>query len=106
MVRVKERYLLVKILYPDGLGSRSDVPDVVLVNQPTTDELNSATLIKGIRAEVASLFGDYGSGSIEGGNLSGVQVLFRRYLDLHPTNLAILLSACMGRAHIYEFGTC
>ncbi|KAL7627713.1 RNA-binding protein pop5 [Parahypoxylon ruwenzoriense] len=69
MVRIKERYLLVKILYPNELGTRPDIPDVVLVNQPTTDQLNPALLLRGIRAEVANLFGDYGSGAIEGGNL-------------------------------------
>lgn len=71
MVRIKERYLLVKILYPNELGGRSDIPDVVVINQPTTDQLNPAGLLRGIRAEVASLFGDYGSGLIEGGNLGG-----------------------------------
>ncbi|XXG98231.1 hypothetical protein Hte_004554 [Hypoxylon texense] len=70
MVRIKERYLLVKIIYPNELGSRPDVPDVVVLNQPTTDQLNPAALLRGLRAEVASLFGDYGSGAIEGGNLS------------------------------------
>ncbi|KAI0889233.1 Rpp14 family protein [Annulohypoxylon maeteangense] len=69
MVRIKERYLLVKILYPNELGSRPDLPDVVVINQPTTDQLNSAALLRGIRAEVTNLFGDYGSGAIEGGNL-------------------------------------
>ncbi|KAI1386681.1 Rpp14/Pop5 family-domain-containing protein [Hypoxylon trugodes] len=69
MVRIKERYLLVKILYPNELGNHSDLPDVVVVNQPTTDQLTPAALLRGIRTEVASLFGDYGSGAIEGGNL-------------------------------------
>ncbi|KAI1208382.1 Rpp14 family protein [Annulohypoxylon truncatum] len=40
-----------------------------VINQPTTDQLNQASLLRGIRAEVANLFGDYGSGAIEGGNL-------------------------------------
>ncbi|XDG09274.1 hypothetical protein ABKA04_008889 [Annulohypoxylon sp. FPYF3050] len=69
MVRIKERYLLVKILYPNELGSRPDLPDVVVINQPTTDQLNQAALLRGIRAEVANLFGDYGSGAMEGGSL-------------------------------------
>ncbi|KAI1481882.1 hypothetical protein K445DRAFT_25434 [Daldinia sp. EC12] len=69
MVRIKERYLLVKILYPNELGNRSDLPDVVVINQPTTDQLNPAGILRAIRAEVANLFGDYGSGLIEGGNL-------------------------------------
>lgn len=75
MVRIKERYFLVKILYPGDLGSRPDIPDVVVLNQPTTDQLNPGALLRGIRAEVASLFGDYGSGAIEGGGLSGELVL-------------------------------
>ncbi|KAI1759659.1 Rpp14 family protein [Hypoxylon sp. FL1150] len=70
MVRIKERYLLVKILYPEELGTRPDVPDVVLLNQPTSDQLHPGALLRGIRDEVASLFGDYGSGAIEGGSLS------------------------------------
>lgn len=69
MVRIKERYLLVKILYPNELGSRPDLPDVVVINQPTTDQLNQAALLRGIRTEVANLFGDYGSGAMEGGSL-------------------------------------
>ncbi|OTB06519.1 hypothetical protein M426DRAFT_29458, partial [Hypoxylon sp. CI-4A] len=64
MVRIKERYLLVKILYPHDLGSRSELPDVVVINQPTTDQLNASALLRAIRAEVASLFGDYGSGAL------------------------------------------
>ena len=71
MVRIKERYLLVNILYPADVGSRPNLPDVVVINQPTTDQLTPVVLLRGIRAEVANLFGDYGSGAIEGGSLSG-----------------------------------
>ncbi|KAI5921550.1 ribonuclease P/MRP protein subunit [Camillea tinctor] len=70
MVRIKERYLLVNILYPTEIGTRPNVPDVVVINQPTTDQLTPVVLLRGIRAEVANLFGDYGSGAIEGGSLS------------------------------------
>ncbi|KAI5868399.1 Rpp14 family protein [Durotheca rogersii] len=70
MVRIKERYLLVKILYPNEIGTRPDLPDLVLVNQPTTDQLTPALLLRTIRAEVASLFGDYGAGAIEAGSLT------------------------------------
>ncbi|KAI1093050.1 Rpp14 family protein [Rostrohypoxylon terebratum] len=83
MVRIKERYLLVKILYPDELGSRPDLPDVVVINQPTTDKLNQAALLRGIREEVANLFGDYGSGAMEGGSLG------LKYLS-HATSTFIL----------------
>ncbi|GAW18598.1 hypothetical protein ANO14919_080760 [Xylariales sp. No.14919] len=70
MVRIKERYLLVNILYPGELGTRADLPDVVVLNQPTSDELTHSTLLRAIRAEVASLFGDYGMGALEGGGLA------------------------------------
>lgn len=71
MVRIKERYLLVNILYPTELGTRANLPDVVVLNQPTTDELTPIVLLRAIRTEVAALFGDYGSGALEGGGFSG-----------------------------------
>lgn len=66
MVRVKNRYLLVNILYPDSTGSRSSekVPDLVEFNHPTTDDLTPQVLLKGIRSHIAELFGDYGSGAV------------------------------------------
>lgn len=85
MVRIKERYLLVKILYPNELGSHSDLPDVVVINQPTTDQLNPAGLLRGIRAEVANLFGDYGSGTVEGGSLAGESTVLSPHRNLYET---------------------
>ncbi|RYC58666.1 hypothetical protein CHU98_g7540 [Xylaria longipes] len=75
MVRIKERYLLVNILYPTELGTRANLPDVVVLNQPTADELTPVALLRAIRAEVAALFGDYGSGALEGGGFSGMSYL-------------------------------
>ena len=72
MVRIKERYLLVNILYPGELGTKAaDVPDLVVLNQPTTDALTPPALLRGIRAEITALFGDYGSGMTDGGKLVG-----------------------------------
>ena len=73
MVRIKERYLLVNILYPGELGTNkvADVPDLVVLNQPTTDALTPPALLRGIRAEITTLFGDYGSGMTDGGKLVG-----------------------------------
>ena len=67
MVRVKERYLLVNILYPEGAHAQANetIPDFVAYNQPTTDSLSHSGLAKAIRAEVATLFGDYGAGAVE-----------------------------------------
>ncbi|TVY65721.1 Ribonuclease P/MRP protein subunit POP5 [Lachnellula suecica] len=66
MVRVKNRYLLVNVLYPEieKSGSKTSVPDVVTFHQPTTNALKPQALLRGIKAEVAELFGDYGSGAI------------------------------------------
>ncbi|KFY75035.1 hypothetical protein V499_04957 [Pseudogymnoascus sp. VKM F-103] len=67
MVRLKNRYLLVNILYPEATAlPSSKVPDVVAFNQPTTDDLTPQLLIKAIREAVLELFGDYGSGAIAG----------------------------------------
>ena len=79
MVRIKERYLLVNILYPTELGTRANLPDVVVLNQPTSDELTPVALLRAIRAEVAALFGDYGSGALEGGGFSGKSSLYSLY---------------------------
>lgn len=65
MVRIKNRYLLVNILYPEleKGQAKANVPDVVAFNQPTNDALTVQALLKGIRAAVSDLFGDYGSGA-------------------------------------------
>jgi ribonuclease P/MRP protein subunit POP5 len=70
MVRFKERYLLVNIVYPEGAASKpkktdNPVPDILAYNQPTTDNLLGPSLLRAIRAQVASLFGDYGSGAVD-----------------------------------------
>jgi ribonuclease P/MRP protein subunit POP5 len=68
MVRLKNRYLLVNILYPElgrkQLEGRKKIPDVVEFNQPTTDAFTAGALLKGLKAEIANLFGDYGSGAV------------------------------------------
>jgi len=66
MVRLKNRYLLVNILYPELETSqkKANIPDVVAFNQPTSDEMTPGALLKKIQAEVVNLFGDYGAGAI------------------------------------------
>ncbi|KAK4227633.1 hypothetical protein QBC38DRAFT_188163 [Podospora fimiseda] len=70
MVRLKDRYLLVHIIYPDTPSGQqqqqpaSSIPDVLLYNQPTSDALKPQFLLKAIRDEVAALFGDSGSGAV------------------------------------------
>lgn len=71
MVRIKERYLLVNILYPpDTDSSAASVPDFVSQHRPTLDKVTPQALVKGIKAEVGLLFGDFGLGAFEG-TLSG-----------------------------------
>ena len=68
MVRVKERYLLVNILYPPE--ANGNVPESVVQHRPTTERVTPPMLLKAIKAEVALMFGDYGAGAFEM-NLSG-----------------------------------
>ncbi|KAF3767783.1 hypothetical protein M406DRAFT_224415, partial [Cryphonectria parasitica EP155] len=67
MVRVKERYLLINILYPEGARdpSRSNLPDILIYNQPTTDAFTARTFMHAIKAEITTFFGDYGAGAVE-----------------------------------------
>lgn len=79
MVRIKNRYLLVNILYPElekNTGSKEKLPDVVVFNQPTVDALTSRALLRGIQLEVANLFGDYGSGAVAD-SIAGLFFFFR-----------------------------
>ncbi len=67
MVRLKNRYLLVNILYPEATTLPSPgVPDIVAFNQPTTDELKPQLMLKALRDTILELFGDYGSGAVAG----------------------------------------
>ena len=71
MVRVKERYLLVNILYPrdgttDNKGSNGkEEPHFVAVRRPTQSDLTPQLLLRGIKSEAQALFGDCGAGAVE-----------------------------------------
>jgi ribonuclease P/MRP protein subunit POP5 len=106
MVRLKNRYLLVNILYP-GLDNRPvdpKVPDVVVFNQPTTDSLTPHALVKGIKAEASNLFGDHGAGAIAesiAGKCASVEkggVLMR--WQSNTCHLLLRRSSYESRAHI------
>ena len=68
MVRLKHRYLLVNILYPEpsSISKDKNVPYTVQFHQPTSDALTPQLLVRMVRDGVAELFGDYGSGVIAG----------------------------------------
>ncbi|GES60139.1 rpp14 family [Aspergillus terreus] len=83
MVRLKHRYLLVDILYPDpstwpsapNPTSHSTTPHLQ-IHSPTSDALTPSLLAKLIRDEVAALFGDWGIGRLGGVGAGGVSVKY------------------------------
>lgn len=81
MVRIKERYLLVNIVYPPDVAkiSKARVPGLVAQHQPTIEKLTPQALVRAIRAEVSLLYGDFGAGALEG-NLSGEFVIQGQHL--------------------------
>jgi len=73
MVRLKHRYLLVNILYPEDKQPTSqpvrpsasgDVPQTVHFRRPSDDRVDNKMLMRILRDGVAELFGDYGSGMV------------------------------------------
>ncbi|RMX88470.1 hypothetical protein D0869_01601 [Hortaea werneckii] len=75
MVRLKHRYLLVNILYPDPKTTNvriatetadQNAPYSLQFRQPSSQQLNIKILLRIIRDGVAELFGDYGSGKVAG----------------------------------------
>lgn len=111
MVRIKERYLLVNILYPPNPSKTTtgNLPDLVFQHQPTVEKLTPQALLKGLRAEIAALYGDYGSGALEGNLLgtlvthaleerhllSSSQIPVPRYVYLYPQVLKGALPTAM-----------
>ncbi|KAK5674568.1 RNA-binding protein pop5 [Elasticomyces elasticus] len=74
MVRIKHRYLLINILYPDPKSPSGrpatqpgdEVPYTVQFQRPSPDRMDGGVLTRLIRDGVAELFGDYGSGKVAG----------------------------------------
>ena len=74
MVRLKHRYLLAHVLYPDAVNdpssklvkNASEAPYTIQFHRPSSDRLDGRLLMQMIRNGVAELFGDYGSGMIAG----------------------------------------
>jgi ribonuclease P/MRP protein subunit POP5 len=78
MVRIKNRYLLVNILYPELSTLASKTPDLIAFNAPTTSELTSHLLLKAIRDAILELFGDYGAGAVASSLMSMYYLYGRR----------------------------
>ena len=129
MVRLKHRYLLVNILYPDSdtltkpTARDGQVPNVVSFRRPSSDKLNAQLLARIIRDGVAELFGDYGSGMIAS-SLVGKSIYVnsargKRTRELicssevsvsghfygHCSSFARTLSSCVGRSEFRHSST-
>ena len=67
MVRIKNRYLLVNILYPDDSTNKphlsaTPVPAVVQFHKPSPNFLTPGLLAQGIRDQVELMYGEFGAG--------------------------------------------
>lgn len=92
MVRLKNRYLLLDILYPDPSTwpstkqpstSTSSSPQLA-IHAPTSDALTPGLLAKMVREEVSEMYGDWGIGRLGGasaGGLQGMHFLFALLLS-------------------------
>ncbi len=83
MVRLKHRYLLINVLYPDSKSAHlklvedtdDEVPFSLQFRQPSSDQLTVHILLRIIRQGVEELFGDYGSGKVSGSLQSTIHYL-------------------------------
>jgi ribonuclease P/MRP protein subunit POP5 len=80
MVRLKNRYLLLDILYPDSSTwpstktvSAGPHAAQLAIHAPTSDALTPGLLAKMIREEVGEMYGDWGVGKLGGASATGVQ---------------------------------
>lgn len=91
MVRIKHRYLLLNILYPDPPTSQhtsqippptqSTLPDIVQFHQPTPDDITPQILARAIKDQIAQLYGDYGVGVTADGLMSEFIYLLEQWKD-------------------------
>lgn len=87
MVRLKNRYLLIDILYPDPATWPSTTPKStststsaqLAIHSPTSDALTPGLLAKMIREEVSELYGDCGVGKLGGASAGGINGRFNLY---------------------------
>jgi len=85
MVRIKNRYLLVNILYPDPpdqnknssakpSGTIQSLPAIIQFHRPTPDDLTPNLFTRALKEQIALLYGDYGVGVTSSG-LTGTNLL-------------------------------
>jgi ribonuclease P/MRP protein subunit POP5 len=83
MVRLKNRYLLIDIIYPDPAtwpSAKSDPKNTkptpttaqLAIHSPTSDALTPGLLAKMVREQVSDLYGDWGVGKLGGVSAGGI----------------------------------
>lgn len=73
MVRIKNRYLLLNILYPGSHTTSKTTPPTALSSQaPTPDYIDAGRFLAHVRYHISLLFGDFGLGA----SLSALKVVY------------------------------
>lgn len=100
MVRIKHRYLLAHILYPDPADPKaqpprkfieSALPDVVQFHRPSPDDLTPQLLARTIRDQVLLLYGDYGLGLVSSSLKSNLQFppVLRSFINARRSHVSL-----------------
>jgi ribonuclease P/MRP protein subunit POP5 len=88
MVRLKSRYLLIDILYPDPKTwptttiAKPSNP-TLSIHSPTSDTLTPGFLAKMVRETVSDLYGDWGVGKLGGASAGGLNSMWLPNLSPH-----------------------
>ena len=98
MVRLKNRYLLVHILYPEPqeatakIAASNALPDVVQFRRPSPEDLSAQVLARAIKEHVSQLYGDYGAG-VTSGRLVGMSSHVLAILRFDCNTMADIVSS-------------
>ncbi|KAL8940452.1 MAG: hypothetical protein Q9216_002822 [Gyalolechia sp. 2 TL-2023] len=107
MVRIKHRYLLVNILYPEppATGHGRDkarpiltLPDSIQFHWPTPDSLTPQILAKAIRNQILYMYGDYGYGITS----TGLNATSTAIVRCSRANYRIVWAALTSMTHLPE----
>jgi ribonuclease P/MRP protein subunit POP5 len=111
MVRIKNRYLLVNILYPPSASSSSSSPTIagpaqqnaldsntalyLKISRPTPDYLTAGLLARMVRDAVGEMYGDWGIGRLGGAGASGLSGMQDPFFRLQRTVLILYRVGCL-----------
>ena len=91
MVRIKHRYLLLNLLYPEHQNK-------ITSHTPSPNHLSASTLTRAVRDQITNIFGDYGAGKTAS-SLKGT--LSTLYLSRSPNiHIVLYLSTATSTAII------